>query len=291
MDRTHEPRLRRRDVYEHAVVDGRELRGGWLDRTRLAVQRALTRSAEREEATLDAVLTAAPPVTRSNAIAVLAPKGGVGKTTCTFLLGNLLAGHLNARCLAIDADPDFGTLASLAPDARRCEHSLADVLAAIRADRIASSAELLPFVSPLSTGLHVLAGSDQQTPLTADDHGELMILLSRFYEVVVVDLGTGISDPIARLSVSRADQIVLVATPECVAAGRVAGALRELDHLKAANVTVVLNQTRTQDDDGIPYSERLRTMLDSGTYSLGALDRKVRMPIKRLGATVAQTLV
>src|SRR4051812_28742601 len=105
VDRTHEPRLRRRDVYEHAGVDGREVRGGWLYRMRLALQRALTRSAEREEAELDAALTAAPPVTRSNTIAVVAPKGGVGKTTCTYVLGDLLAGRLKARCLAIDADP------------------------------------------------------------------------------------------------------------------------------------------------------------------------------------------
>jgi hypothetical protein len=32
-------------------------------------------------------------------------------------------------------------------------------------------------------------------------------------------------------------------------------------------------------------------MLDSGTYSLGARQRRMRMPIKRLGIAVASTLV
>src|SRR5207247_3974918 len=33
-----------------------------------------------------------------------------GKTTSTFLVGNLLAGHLKLRVVAVDANPDFGTL-------------------------------------------------------------------------------------------------------------------------------------------------------------------------------------
>ena len=41
----------------------------------------------------------------------------------------------------------------------------------------------------------------------------------------------------------------------------------------------------------IPYDDRLRTMLDSGTYELAALDRGVRVPIKELGLTVGQWLM
>jgi MinD-like ATPase involved in chromosome partitioning or flagellar assembly len=286
VDRTTEPRLRRRDVYRGAVVDGRELRGGWRDRARLSLLRALSSRGDREEAGLDAALASAPAITRSNTIAVCSAKGGVGKTTCTFVLGNLLAGHLRARCLAIDANPDFGTLASLVPDARRSDHSLADVLAGIRAERITSSAELLPFVSSLATGLHVLA-APEPADVSADDHGELLILLGRFYEVLLLDMATGLADPLAELALSRADQTVFVAGPDCVAAGTVEPALRRLEEAGAANVTVVLNQA----PDGIPSSPRLHAMLDSGTYSLGPLERPTRMAIKRLGVEVAQALV
>jgi hypothetical protein len=41
----------------------------------------------------------------------------------------------------------------------------------------------------------------------------------------------------------------------------------------------------------IPYDDRLRTMLDSGTYDLAALDRAMRVPIKELGLTVGQWLM
>src|SRR5881396_2019392 len=104
------PALRRADVYPSPVVDG-DVRSDRAWTRLLDVGRGLlTSRGEREEADLDGRLRAAGSLTRCNIIAVLSPKGGVGKTTCTFLLGNALASHLNLRCLAIDADPDFGTL-------------------------------------------------------------------------------------------------------------------------------------------------------------------------------------
>ena len=41
----------------------------------------------------------------------------------------------------------------------------------------------------------------------------------------------------------------------------------------------------------IPYDDRLRVMLDSATYSLGDLDRSVRLPVKRLGVDVVDRLI
>ena len=68
-------------------------------------------------------------MTRPNTVAVISPKGGVGKTTISFVLGNLLASQLRLRVVALDANPDFGTLAALAPDEHRSTRSLADLLA------------------------------------------------------------------------------------------------------------------------------------------------------------------
>ena len=56
-------------------------------------------------------------MTRPNTVALISPKGGVGKTTSTFLVGNLLATHLKLRVIAVDANPDFGTLGRLSADA------------------------------------------------------------------------------------------------------------------------------------------------------------------------------
>ena len=41
----------------------------------------------------------------------------------------------------------------------------------------------------------------------------------------------------------------------------------------------------------IPYDERLRVMLDTGTYSLEALGRDTRIAVKELGLSVAEQLV
>lgn len=75
-------------------------------------------------------------------MAVISPKGGVGKTTCAALAGNLLASHARLNVLALDANPDHGTLCMLAPDDSRSDFTLADVLA--RMDRIHSPADLFP---------------------------------------------------------------------------------------------------------------------------------------------------
>ena len=56
-----------------------------------------------------------------------------------------------------------------------------------------------------------------------------MAFLSCFYEVVLLDLGTGVAGPLARFAIERADQVVLVTTPEWVTASVV---LEALSHLR-----------------------------------------------------------
>src|SRR5436190_1690330 len=120
--------LKRKDVYPEPLVDGRPAANGASGRLARQFQRALTTRGERDEAELEHCIRTQPGVTRPNVIALLSPKGGVGKTTSTFLLGNLLATHLTVRVIAVDANPDFGTLGRLSPDERRSERSLADLL-------------------------------------------------------------------------------------------------------------------------------------------------------------------
>ena len=301
---THE--LTRDEVYPSAVIDGRDAGSGAAGRLRRRVQRLLVSPGEYEEAQLERRIRAHPGVTRPNVIALISPKGGVGKTTSTFVVGNLLATHLKLRAIAVDANPDFGTLARLAPDDRRSRHSLADLLD--DADRLRTAAELAQYVSRLRTGLHVL-GAPPDAELTAslgpDRYGELAAFLSTFYEVVLLDLGTGVAGPLARFAIERADQVVVVTTPEWVTSSVVLGALSHLQHERA---TVAINRSRLDAravaviEDRfraehlhravtIPHDERLATMLDSGTYSLDALDGGTRRAIKRLGLAVTEQLV
>jgi MinD-like ATPase involved in chromosome partitioning or flagellar assembly len=297
--------LRRRDVYPRTIVDGRSARDGVITRLRRQADRLLTSPGERAEAELERRIRTQPGVTRANTVALISPKGGVGKMTSTFLVGNLLASRLQLRAIAVDANPDSGTLARLAPDDRRSQHSLADLLE--NAGRFRTVAELNPYVSRLPSGLHVLGAPrdpEQVASLGPDRYGELVAFLSCFYEVVLLDLGTGVAGPLARFAIERADQVVLVTTPEWVTTTVVLEALKHLQHDRttvalnksmpnAADVAVIEQRFRAeqlQRSVAIPHDEQLATMLDTGTYSLDALGRPTRVAIKRLGLAVAEQL-
>ena len=298
--------LTRHEVYPGPLVDGRPVLRTAGGRFRRRMQELFVSNAEREEADLERRIRAYRGVTRPNTIALISPKGGVGKTTSTFVVGNLLATHLKLRAIAVDANPDFGTLARLAPDDRRAERSLADLLE--DAERLRTAAEIGAYVSRLSTGLHVL-GAPADGALTAslgpERYGELAAFLSTFYDVVLLDLGTGVAGPLARFAIERADQVVLVTSPEWVTSSVVLGALSHLQHERT---TVAINRSRVDSSAvtviedrfraerlhravTIPQDEQLAAMLDSGTYALDVLGRETRLAIKRLGLAVTEQLV
>lgn len=283
--------------------------------------KVLTSRPERQEQEIEGKLLGASRTTAGNTVAVVSPKGGVGKTTCTFLVGNLLASAPDLRVVAVDANRDFGTLASLAPDELRVSRSLADLLP--RADRIRTVSELRAYMSVLPTGLHVLGAPEKaevMAEMTPGAYGGLLDLLGRHYDLILLDLGTGIVDPLAQFGIERADQVVLVTTPEYVTADKVLGAVRylnastdspgaEQDALLRKHLTVVLNQAPAGASSDkraieaafrsfgisrhvvIPHDDRLRVMLDSATYTLEGLDRPTRVPIRLLGAAVVEKLI
>jgi MinD-like ATPase involved in chromosome partitioning or flagellar assembly len=298
--------ISRDDVYAQPVVRGRVVRDSLFRRLIEQARWMLTSGLEREEIALEQTLASVPAVTRPNVVAIMSPKGGVGKTTSTFLIGNLLANRLKMRVVGIDANPDFGTLASLAPDDTRSELSMADLLP--RLGEIDAAAELRPYMSCLPSGMHLLAApadASQMAELTPDRYQELLDLLASYYDVALLDLGTGITAPVSQWAMDRADQIAIITTPEWVTSFSVSRALR---HLSLKQATLVLNQASRNAADRIaierhfqtewldqrvmiPYDQRLRMMLDSGTYSLEDLSRTTRVPIKQLSVAVSQNLV
>ena len=270
--------------------------------------------AERYEATLNERLCAAT-ASRANRVALTSPKGGVGKTTCTFLLGNLLAAPAQLRVLAIDANRDYGTLASLVPEAARAELTLGDLLEGIEVVR--AWAELRPYLSRLPTGLDVLAAparAETMARMTPCLYGQVLEFVSRYYDVVLLDLGTGVVDPLARFALERADQTVLITTPDYVTAEKATSAAPDLlagddatSDTVADGVTVVVNRAPAQGDVReikaafrragitqqvvVPNDVQLGLMLDSATYSLEGLPRSVRASIKEFGVAVATRLI
>jgi MinD-like ATPase involved in chromosome partitioning or flagellar assembly len=284
-----------------ALVDGRRARRGALARIRRRGQRLRVSRAERDEAEIEQRLRAHPGVTRANLIAVMSPRGGVGKTALAFALGNLLATHLKLRVIAVDASPEFGTLNQLVPPGRRADKGIDDLVK--DADRLFTAAELRPYVSRLATGAHVLAPGRGVGP---DGYGELVALLSCFYETIVLDLGPGVTGPLARFARDRSDQVLLVTTPEEIAARHAIDAARDHD---GGRTTVIVNRTHPRLEPELraieeclrqsgldrshtlPDDRRLALMLDTGTYTLEALARPTRVSVKRLGVAVAEQLV
>jgi MinD-like ATPase involved in chromosome partitioning or flagellar assembly len=303
--------LRRSDLYGPQLTDG-QLRPptawgrllAWLTEFTASKPERARQEHERELARL------ARGLSRTTRVAVLSPKGGVGKTTCTLLAGDVLARHGRLRCVAVDANPDYGTLGSLAPDHQRSERTLADLLE--HADHLGSPGELRPFVSVLDSGLHVLAAparSQAMAELTDQHYRRLLNLLERFYELILLDLGTGLADPLARFALQVAHQAVVVCTPEWVTAERVLAALDDLQAIPAAeHLTLVLNQApSTQAVDrqvleaafrrrhvarrvAIPYDQQLRRMLDAGAYQPEQLPHQTSLAVLQLGVAIAKEL-
>jgi MinD-like ATPase involved in chromosome partitioning or flagellar assembly len=295
-----------RERFSDPVVDGRAA-GGSPARWRRRVQRLLVSSGEREEAELERLLGGQPSVSRANVVAVISPKGGVGKTTSAFVVGGVLADRLRLRVIAVDANPGFATLASLAPDRLRCRRSLADLLTDI--EQIETAAQLRSYVSALPSGLHLLGAptdAEVMTRLGPDAYGELVALVGTFYDVVLLDLGTGVAGRLAQFAIGRADQVVLVTTPEAVARSAVLTARQYLHDertIVAANKFYArraadlrelerrLRERRLRRPVAIPFDDQLAAMLDTGTYQLDALERTSRVAIKRLALAVAEQLV
>ena len=299
--------LRRREVYPGSVVDGRALGDGVGGRWGRRLQRLLVSAGEREEAELERLIVTQPGASRPNVAAMISPKGGVGKTTLSFLAASVVASRLAVRVIVVDANPDYGTLAALAPDGLRCERTLVDLLGEL--DQVPTATHLNAYMSRLPSGVHLLAGPrdrEAMATLSPERYGELVAFLSTFYDLVVLDCGTGVGGPLARFAVDRADQVAIVSTPEWVTSSVVLAALEEL---VSERMTLAINmshlrpgkQTRELEErfrrEGlrspvvVPYDSQLGAMLDSATYSLEALERPTRLAIKRIGLVVAERLV
>jgi putative peptide zinc metalloprotease protein len=137
-------------------------------------------------------------------------KGGVGKTTMTLALGSTFAALRGDRVIAVDANPDAGNLAHrVAPSNGR---TITDVLADL--DAISSYAQLRRYSTQAPhSRLEVLASDDDPSigmALHRDDYHRLIGLLDRFYNLLLLDTGTGILDSANQGLISDADQLVLV---------------------------------------------------------------------------------
>jgi MinD-like ATPase involved in chromosome partitioning or flagellar assembly len=180
-------------------------------------------------------------------IAVLSLKGGVGKTTTTAGLGATLATLRGDRVIALDANPDRGTLS----DKVRLETAatIRDLLN--ERDQVLRYADVRAFTSQAPSRLEVLA-SDRDPGVSvafgADDYCDAARVLEHFYSICITDCGTGLLHSAMAGVLWLADQVILVSSPS-VDGARSASAT--LDWLEAhrlgdlvRNAVVVLSAIR-----------------------------------------------
>jgi MinD-like ATPase involved in chromosome partitioning or flagellar assembly len=142
-------------------------------------------------------------------VPVLTRKGGVGKTTISTLLGMAMADVREDRVIAVDANPDRGTLAERVTKTTRA--TVRDVVS--RSSSIRTFSEFQTLISRDETRLHVLASDTEPTVSSAfDDYDYNVVagIAERFYSMVITDCGTGIVHPVMRATLERADSIVIV---------------------------------------------------------------------------------
>ncbi len=142
-------------------------------------------------------------------VPILTRKGGVGKTTITTLLGMALADAREDRIIAIDANPDRGTLAERVD--RQTRETVRDVVT--KAPSIGGYTDFSSYVSRDETRLDILASDTDPTLSEAfddNDYNVVAALAARYYSLVLTDCGTGIVHAVMRATLQRADAVVIV---------------------------------------------------------------------------------
>lgn len=142
-------------------------------------------------------------------VPILTRKGGVGKTTVTTLIGMAMAMVREDRVIAIDANPDRGTLAERVK--KTTDKTVRDVV--IKASGITGFTAFSELISRDKSRLDVLASDTDPMISQAFDEGDYNVvadLAARYYSVVLTDCGTGIVHSVMKAVLQRANGLVIV---------------------------------------------------------------------------------
>ncbi|MFB6782981.1 SCO5717 family growth-regulating ATPase [Streptomyces sp. NPDC056352] len=152
------------------------------------------------------------PVLSCYRIAVISLKGGVGKTTTTTALGATLATERQDKILAIDANPDAGTLGRRVR--RETGATIRDLVQAI--PYLNSYMDIRRFTSQAPSGLEIIANDVDpavSTTFNDEDYRRAIDVLGRQYPIILTDSGTGLLYSAMRGVLDLADQLIIISTP------------------------------------------------------------------------------
>ncbi|MFD4429001.1 AAA family ATPase [Nocardia sp. NPDC058497] len=168
------------------------------------------------------------PVRGDYRIAILSLKGGVGKTTTTVGLGSTFATQRGDRVIAIDANPDLGTLAHRVP--RQTRSTVRNLL---EDQNITRYSDVRAHTSQAPSRLEVLAS--EQDPAVSEafseaDYRKAIGILQSFYNIILTDCGTGLMHSAMSGVLDMASSLVLVTSPAIDGARSASATLDWLDH-------------------------------------------------------------
>lgn len=245
------------------------------------------------------------PLAEGRKIAFISRKGGVGKTTTCLLAGHTFASLRGDRVIALDGNPDAGTLG------HRVRRETGATVASLLTDveHITRYADIRGYTSQANSRLEVVAADDDPTVTQALGESEFrraIDLLERHYNLLCLDTGTGVLESATRGILDAADQIVVVSAPSLDASRAASSTLDWLerngyDHL-VTDAVAVLNTIRGSsgalDLNRVEhhFTERCRACvripwdphLDSGAQAeLAGLRPRTRSAYLELAAAIA----
>jgi MinD-like ATPase involved in chromosome partitioning or flagellar assembly len=238
-------------------------------------------------------------------IALMSLKGGVGKTTITAALGGTFATIRGDRVVAVDANPDRGTLSGKVP-----LETLATVRHLLRdAEGIDRYSDIRAYTSQGPSRLEVLASETDPAvseAFSSDDYTSTVDILERFYSLVLTDCGTGLMHSAMSAVLAKSDVLVVISSGSVDGARSASATLDWLDahgHQEMVrNSIAVINAVRPRSGKVDlrkvvdHFSRRCRAVrlvpfdphLEEGAeVSLERLKRETREALIELAAVVA----
>lgn len=159
-------------------------------------------------------------------VSVCSLKGGVGKTTASALLGLTLAEYRSDRTIAIDANPDVGTLADrIVGD--EIKVTIRDMLKNMSTIRTLTDVD---DYTALSSGGRLRILASEQDPLMAEqfnkaEYESVSAVLRNFYNIIITDNGTGLMHSAMHGALENTRSLVIVGAPTVDASSHAAKTL------------------------------------------------------------------